>query len=326
MKKRFKKKNKLIRNFKAFVILCFLYALISIIFDGRVINIKKFLLNSSLNTMLDKKSYLLNLLDINITTPKNIIYTSFNKVIDKKELSAFKYDFDDYDSYEKSNSVYIEDPVKDKEVVKKPVVYIYNTHQLEEYSSKIFNDYTITPNVMIASYTLKENLISRGISTIVETNNIKEYLNNHGLNYDYSYRASRYFMNEALKNNNSLKYFIDLHRDSAALNVTLLKKDNKEYARVLFVAGMDNKNSSENIKLFNELNEKIELKVPGISRGIMKKDSASGIYYIFNQDFSSNAVLIEVGGVENTIEHVYNTLEVLSDVLTEIIEEGKYGN
>ena len=43
---------------------------------------------------------------------------------------------------------------------------------------------------------------------------------------------------------------------------------------------------------------------------------------IFNQDLSSHAILLEVGGVDNTIEEVNNTLEVIANVLKEyIIEE-----
>lgn len=37
------------------------------------------------------------------------------------------------------------------------------------------------------------------------------------------------------------------------------------------------------------------------------------------QNLSPNCILIEVGGNENTIEEVYNTIEVLADILNKYI-------
>ena len=41
---------------------------------------------------------------------------------------------------------------------------------------------------------------------------------------------------------------------------------------------------------------------------------------IYNQDLSPNTLLIEVGGVDNTIEEVYNTIEALANVLNKYIK------
>lgn len=316
MKRKFKTKNKIKTVNKLILFIFIIYTIISIIYDGKTINFKNILLNSSINEIIKEKSYLLDLIDIDITTPKNIVYASLNNKINKKDLSVFN-DYDDYDSYEKNNSVYIEEPNK-KEIID-PIVYIFNTHQLEEYNSTIFNDYNIVPNVMMASYSLKEMLVNKGINSIVETNNIKEYLNNNKLNYNYSYRASKYYALEAIKKYPNLKYFIDLHRDSAPLEVTLLSRNNIEYARVLFVVGMDNPNASYNLNFATKINDKLEEKMNGISRGIMKK--GDGGNYIFNQDINPNMILLEMGGVDNTIEQVYNTLELVAEVFSEVIKE-----
>ena len=40
---------------------------------------------------------------------------------------------------------------------------------------------------------------------------------------------------------------------------------------------------------------------------------------IYNQDISPNSILIEVGGVDNTIEEVYNTMNALADILNKYI-------
>ena len=45
-----------------------------------------------------------------------------------------------------------------------PILYLYNTHQLETYSNEGIENTTITPNVMMASYLLKEKLKSNNIA------------------------------------------------------------------------------------------------------------------------------------------------------------------
>ena len=51
----------------------------------------------------------------------------------------------------------------------------------------------------------------------------------------------------------------------------------------------------------------------------MKKEGAN-VNGIYNQDFNPNCILIEVGGIDNTIEEVYNTMSALSDVLNKYIK------
>ena len=58
----------------------------------------------------------------------------------------------------------------------------------------------------------------------------------------------------------------------------------------------------------------------GISKGIIKK-SGPNVNGIYNQDISSNALLIEVGGYQNKIDEVYNTIDVLANTLKEVINE-----
>lgn len=53
---------------------------------------------------------------------------------------------------------------------------------------------------------------------------------------------------------------------------------------------------------------------PGLSRGIYKKQGA-GVNGVYNQDISSNTILIEIGGVDNNIDEVLNTTEAVANVL-----------
>ena len=61
---------------------------------------------------------------------------------------------------------------------------------------------------------------------------------------------------------------------------------------------------------------------PGLSKGILKKEG-EGVDGIYNQDISSNSVLIEVGGVYNNIDEVLNTTEALSNIFNYLINGDK---
>lgn len=201
-----------------------------------------------------------------------------------------------------------------------PTVYIYNTHQTESYLYDKVNNYNLDYNVMFASYILKEYLNDYNILSFVESASIKKVLNENNLIYKDSYKASRILLEESIENYPTLKYFIDLHRDSSVYEKTTCVIDNKSYAKILFVLGLENKNYLENEKMINSLNERLIKVNSCLSRGITKK-SGVGVDGVYNQDFNSNAILIELGGQYNTITEVNNTLKIFAKVLAEYIWE-----
>ena len=75
-----------------------------------------------------------------------------------------------------------------------PTIYIYNTHQTEEYTPSSFVEYSIMPTVQMNNYILEEKFEENNYTTIVEEKNIKEVLNKNGWNYAGSYQASRIFL------------------------------------------------------------------------------------------------------------------------------------
>ena len=70
----------------------------------------------------------------------------------------------------------------------------------------------------------------------------------------------------------------------------------------------------------NKINDKLNLAYPGLSRGVIKKEGPN-VNGVYNQDISPNSILIEVGGYENKIDEVYNTINVLGEIIGEIINE-----
>ena len=157
-----------------------------------------------------------------------------------------------------------------------------------------------------------------GIATIVEERDIQGEVSRLGKKYYYSYTVSRKFMEEAKLKYPTLEYFIDVHRDSVSKNLSYLEKDGKGYAKVLFIIGKENPNYQENYNFTKQIFDLMESKVPGITRSIYEK-AGEGVDGVYNQDFSPNTILVEIGGEENTVDEVYNTTLVLGEALKEVI-------
>ncbi len=209
--------------------------------------------------------------------------------------------------------------VSKEKVLKEPIIYLYNSHDTEEYKASSFAEYSVMPTVKLSNYVLKEELEKVGLNVLIEETTISSVRSSLGLNYAGSYKASRVLMEEAKKNNPSLKYFIDLHRDSISYDKTTLNYNDKNYAKLLFLVGLENPNYIENLEFTDKISKTINEKVPGLSKGIYKKQGA-GVNGVYNQDFSNRTILIEIGGPENTIDEVYETLLVLSEALSEVIK------
>lgn len=252
-------------------------------------------------------------------------FTNYN-LSDIKKLSSteflLKYSF----GIEKVNTgtnVDIITPVlkeeTDKNTNKKPIVYIFNTHQTEGYNSNFLETFNINNTVYLGSHILGEYLNDLGISSVVEENSIVDVLNTNGWKYGYSYKASRILLENAYKNNPSLNFFIDLHRDAASYDRTVTEIDGKKYAKIMFVVGLEHDNYEENLTLAKTLNEKIKKLAPTLSRGVLEK-KGPGVNGIYNQDFNKNTILIEVGGQYNYIEEVNNTLKIMAKVIYEYLE------
>ena len=288
MKKRFKRKHK----FRKLKVLSFI--LVGLASFSVTINV----LRKKVTKVLDPSNYI-----------DYLLKAGFNNQISK---SILKSPLD----IENISLVNNEEEVKSNE----PLIYIYNTHDEEAYYNSYLNPYNIVPDVKLASYYFQERLKDLGIESVVEKRKIKDVLEGNGWNYRYSYNASRVYLEEVSKNNPSIKYFIDLHRDSVGKDKTTTTINGKSYAKVMFLVGLEHENYQKNLDLATRLNELISQFDSTLSRGIYQKEGP-GVNGIYNQDFNSNTILIEVGGQYNTIEEVANTIEVIARVLKDYLGE-----
>ena len=255
------------------------------------------------------------------TLVKMLLYDSFHiKDKDnyiKKTFNTLVRLNSSYDNLVKPKKAIKKEVVKEE---KKPIIYIYNTHQGEEYLSNQFSEYSIKPTVMMPAYIMEEILNTSNIHTIVEESSISEILKQNNWNYAGSYKASRILLEQAKKKNPSLKYFIDVHRDSVKHDKTTVTINNKGFARILFIVGLENPNYEENLLFTNKINDKINATYPGLSRGIYKKKGI-GVNGVYNQDNSKYTILVEVGGKENTIDEVMNATIAFTSCFKEVIKD-----
>lgn len=204
----------------------------------------------------------------------------------------------------------------------KKVVYLYFTHNRESFLPYLEGvtdpnkAYHTKINVTNIGDMLKEALEVKGIGTQVDKTDIQKILADKGLKYYQSYAESKKVIEAALTANRDITYLFDIHRDSRRYKDTMIEINGTKYARLAFVIGLENPNYEKNLALAEKIHHLLEKKYPGLSRGILPQQGA-GINGVYNQDVSSNALLIEFGGVDNTLEELNMSAKALADIFSE---------
>lgn len=204
-----------------------------------------------------------------------------------------------------------------------PLVYIYQTHNLEAfYSQSTTTDskeaYQDTQNITLVSERLNQSLNNNGIPSMHDTTNIMGILKEKNLYFHKAYDISREPLEKALANNSTIQMVFDIHRDSAERDITTINLAGTNYSKVAFTVSKSSKNYEENYKFATLLHNKVQEKYPNLSRGVIVKNKPVG-QITYNQDLFGNAVLLEIGGIENTLEEEYRTADILANIIEEII-------
>ncbi|MCM3746440.1 stage II sporulation protein P [Paenibacillus pasadenensis] len=200
-------------------------------------------------------------------------------------------------------------------------VFIYQTHSRESFAPEL-NDGKDDPqsdklNVGQVGARLAEQLEKKGVGTIHSDADYPTEVK--GYSWPLSYKYSRKTVQEAMSTDQGLKYFIDIHRDSQKRKLTTKTINGVVYAKVFFVIGKGNPNWKQNEAFAQAIHDGLEKSYPGLSRGILGKSSNGGRNNgEYNQSLSANSILIEVGGVDNTLEECYRTAQALAEVIADI--------
>lgn len=209
--------------------------------------------------------------------------------------------------------------------------FIYHSHNRESWIPELadkgvteLNDaFDSEINVTLLGKRLAERLENLGIGAVSSD---KDYPTEvEGYNWNFSYKYSLETVQEAFALNPELDYFFDIHRDAQKKELTTVTIDGQEYAQVYFIIGHKNPNWEKNEAFATKIHKLLEEKYPGLSRGVWSKTANSG-HAEYNQSFSINSILIEVGGPENTLEESYRTIDVLGSAISEIFWDAEKVN
>lgn len=207
-------------------------------------------------------------------------------------------------------------------------VYIYHTHNLESWknvASQTRGSSVDDPevNITLVGAQIAEQLKAKGIFTTVAKDDFANNLKVKKLSYTKSYSESRKAVDKARSENSKLQYFFDVHRDAnVPRSKTTATIGKKTYARILFVIGTGHANHKENKKFAEALNALLNKKYPGLSRGVLLKSAHQGNGE-YNQSVSSGSLLLEIGGVNNTLEESLLTAKAFADVFAEYYSTAK---
>ncbi|CAI6017096.1 stage II sporulation protein P [Cohnella sp. JJ-181] len=199
------------------------------------------------------------------------------------------------------------------------VVFIYHSHNRESYYPElpdgIKDPNSGKVNVTLVGKRLAEQLEKRGIGAVHSNKDyagtVKDY------DWNQSYKYSKQTVAQAIASHKDLTFFFDIHRDSLRRKESTVTIGGKDYAQVFFIIGQRNPNWKQNEKFANSVHEKLESAYPGLSRGIWGKTAATGNGE-YNQSLAPDSVLIEIGGVDNTLEECYRTADVLARTIADL--------
>lgn len=202
-----------------------------------------------------------------------------------------------------------------------PTVLVYHTHGTESYSpfggyggSYSFRSEDVTENVVAAGEALCDALREYGVFALHDLNMYDKD------DFSLSYSKSRDACEEWMNKYSTLRYIIDIHRDSvksgglAAAAVAVV--EGKRAAQIMIVVGTDEKagrhtgwktNLANAVKLWKAL----YAISPSLVRPIYLRSAS------FNQDISPGALIIEVGSQGNTLEEAEESARLLARAMAE---------
>ncbi|RIX54102.1 stage II sporulation protein P [Paenibacillus nanensis] len=202
------------------------------------------------------------------------------------------------------------------------IAFIYHSHNRESWYPEAGEGKadSKTKNITLVGKRLAEKLEENGVGAMHSDTDYPTAIK--GYRWELSYKYSKKTVQEAMASSDELKFFFDIHRDSQKRKYTTVDIDGVSYAQVYFIIGHKNPNWKENEEFATKIHDALEKKYPGISRGIWGKTAATGNAE-YNQSLASESVLLEVGGVENTLEESYRTADALAEVIADIYWEAE---
>lgn len=196
----------------------------------------------------------------------------------------------------------------------KPEVLIFHTHTREGFNpdGKAGKNFSSDLDTTICKVgdELKKELESKYGIAVIHDKTVHDYPIR-----DKAYEKSGPTVASYVKKYPNLKLIIDLHRDGGVSRPSATAMINGEsYARTMFVVGSTNKGFKTSDALAQKMNGIFKNLYPGFSKGITYKKGK------YNQQYSGNLVLLEVGSEQTSLEEAVRSVKVISRVVAEAIK------
>jgi len=198
----------------------------------------------------------------------------------------------------------------------KPLIGIYNTHNAETYVPTDGKDKLEGKNAGVVKVaetlatTLEKNY---GLAT-VRSDVIHDYPS-----FARSYGNSELTAKNMLEKYPSLVALVDVHRDAGMTRRETIKINGRDSAKLLFIVGsntrLEHPKWRDNLEFATLLHGKLEELYPGLSKGVRVQDGR------YNQHLHPRAILLEVGGVNNSLEEARYAVTLFARALAEVLKE-----
>lgn len=188
-------------------------------------------------------------------------------------------------------------------------ILIYHAHTTESFEPSSGQRFTtdLSQTVAFLGHELKTILERDYGVLVVHDDTIHDTLRST------AYQKARPTAQKRIQDNPDLKVVVDLHRDGVARRVTTADIKGHDVGKILLVVGSGHKEWQQNLAVATAIHNNLERIAPGLSRGLKERNLT------YNQDLHPGALLVEVGGHENTLEEVRRTLPYLAQALAELI-------
>ena len=207
-----------------------------------------------------------------------------------------------------------------------PKVLIFHTHSHEMFKDS--NPNNLFEGIVGAGERLKQRLEEKGIKCIHNTDRFDVV--NGKTQITGAYERMEPTIRKILSDNPSIEVVIDMHRDGIDESKKLVKNINgKPTAQVMFfnglchilqdgklteTEGLTNAYLHTNLAFSFALQSKSKELFPNFSRGIYLNA------YRYSLHLSPKSTLIEVGAQNNTKEEIFNAIDLLAEVISEVCD------
>jgi len=207
-----------------------------------------------------------------------------------------------------------------------PLVMIYHSHTQESYGAETPFSRDDQNNMLRVGGELAGELKERyGVAVV----HVREYFDVNpdgtGMNRVVAYANSGQKIAQLLRQYPSVQVLLDLHRDSASREQTVFRAVGGEFAageaaRIMIVLGCDEHLRHPGWRRNREFAESLaglmEREYPGLLWKIYQKD------YRYNQHLLPGALLMEMGGVENTLDEALSSARMLARIIAMALRDG----